>query len=75
MTTVRARMKCTEVKKTEWATQVALQPFHSTDPDDPNKSYSEATPCGKVELTITNKAAADAFEVGKFYRIDFTPAE
>ena len=30
---------------------------------------------GKIELGTINKAAADAFELGKEYYIDFTRAE
>lgn len=73
MATVRARMKCTEKQQFESNTNVKLFPFYTDKPDDPNRSYSTATPCGKVELTITNQAAIDAFEVGKFYLIEFTP--
>lgn len=72
-TTVRARMKCTSVQHFEHNSNVELQAFHSTDPKDPNKSYSDATPCAKVNMTITNKAAIGAFEPGRFYLIDFVP--
>lgn len=40
-----------------------------------NESWSKATPQGKVEMTITNPGAIDAFELGKSYFMDFTPAE
>ncbi len=56
---VRARMRCTSSVK--------------DDPTNPNHSFSKATPCGSVNMTITNPAAAEAFEVGKVYDIDFTP--
>jgi hypothetical protein len=74
MTTVRCRMKCIKLEVTEYATAVSLEPFHSTDPNDPNKSWSAATPAGRINLTITNKDAAVAFEIGKFYFIDFNVA-
>lgn len=75
---VRAKMKV-----------MAIQPFHSSDPngvcaevrlfpvfnDSPeNKTWSKYTPTGECRLTITNPEAIDAFEVGKEYFLDFTPA-
>jgi hypothetical protein len=40
-----------------------------------NEAWSEAPPSGKIELTITNPQALAAFEVGKFYFVDFIPDE
>jgi hypothetical protein len=39
-----------------------------------NKSWSKYTPNGNLSMTITNQAAIDAFELGKSYFVDFTPA-
>jgi hypothetical protein len=39
-----------------------------------NKTWSEATPSGSVELSISNTAAYDAFTLGEFYFVDFTVA-
>lgn len=52
---------------------VKLAPVYNNAPE--NKSWSEATPCGEIKLSITNPAAVDAFSLGKNYYIDFTPAE
>ncbi len=40
-----------------------------------NESWSKYTPQGKLEMTVTNPAAVAAFEVGKSYYLDFTPAD
>lgn len=40
-----------------------------------NRRYHSATPSGSVELTITNWAAAEFFELGHAYYLDFTPAD
>ena len=40
-----------------------------------NEDWSAATPNGKIEMTINNPTALAAFEVGKSYFVDFTPAE
>lgn len=39
-----------------------------------NASWSKYTPQGKLEMTVTNPAAVAAFEIGKSYYLDFTPA-
>lgn len=39
-----------------------------------NKTWSDATPSGQIEMAITNPAAVAQFEVGKCYYLDFTPA-
>lgn len=38
-------------------------------------SYSEATPDGKLELLITNKAIFGTFKPGSKFYLDFTPAD
>ncbi len=56
---------------------IVLQPCFGTYPggdSEENKSFSKWTPQGKIELTITNPSAIAAFELGKAYYIDFTPA-
>lgn len=47
-------------------------------PDSPeNKSFWNATPQGQITITISNPAAAEVFELGKDYYVDFSqvPAE
>jgi hypothetical protein len=39
-----------------------------------NKSFWNATPQGRCELTITNGAAAEFFELGEAYYLDFSKA-
>lgn len=40
-----------------------------------NETWSKYTPQGSVELTITNPAAVEAFELGASYYLDFTKAD
>lgn len=40
-----------------------------------NKEWSKWTPNGQITMTITNPAAAELFELGKEYFVDFTPAK
>ncbi len=53
--------------------QVRLRPVFSNDKESPNYSFSQATPSGVLELTITNTAAWGAFEIGREYDIVISP--
>lgn len=76
--TVRAKMSCQ-----------AITPLHTSNPGDAsaevrlfavygdgkaNESWSKWTPQGQVSMVITNPDAIAAFELGKEYYLDFTPA-
>jgi hypothetical protein len=53
---------------------VIMSPVASLDPADENSKFWQATPSGKIELGCANLAAAEAFELGTEYYVDFTPA-
>ena len=53
---------------------VKLDVVYSDDPDDPNRSWSEATPSGALELTITNKDAIGKLKVGQEYYVEIRKA-
>lgn len=72
---MRVRAKFCVVQKTQYSNnngQVVLQAV--TGGSEENKSFWKYTPGGKVEMTIDNEAAFDAFEIGKEYYVDFTIA-
>lgn len=76
---VRAKFKVDEIRRHLYGRDemrtVVLSPvggYHDNSPE--NKGFWKATPSGKVELGCVNLAAADSFELGKEYYIDFTPA-
>lgn len=57
---------------------VKLQPCFGSHPggdSEENKSFSKWTPQGSIEMTITNPAAIDFFELGAPYYIDFVRAD
>lgn len=54
--------------------EVTLRPVWTGD-DGVNKQWSEATPQGELKMLITNPAAIEAFELGKSYFVDLTPAD
>lgn len=51
---------------------VRLAPVYDSDPNSPNYSFSKATPCGLLQLTITNPTAYDIFEEDAEYDILIT---
>lgn len=68
---VRAKFVCSFVDPTNKT--VYLGPVYSG--SDENKRFFAATPGGQIMLHVLNDSAAAAFQQGKEYYIDFTPAE
>lgn len=54
--------------------EVRFGAVYSQDPNSENKNFWESTPNASLQMYITNHAAADLFEIGKEYYLDFTPA-
>ena len=71
---LRARMKCVKVEGDTY-NSVELRAVYSEDKNDPNYSYSQATPWGELKMSISNPDALGFFEVDKVYDIDITPTE
>jgi len=40
-----------------------------------NAAFTKYTPNGQLEMHVDNPSALEKFEVGKYYYLDFTPAE
>lgn len=72
MMSVKARFRVHSVRE-PWpgTTEVLMSPVYSSDPSDPNHSWSLATPSGQISMNTTNPSAAAAFEVNKTYEITF----
>jgi hypothetical protein len=71
---VRAKFVCDEVTKTRYGSaRVSLYPVSNG--SEENEQFWKYTPSGKIELSIENPSAAERFEPGKEYYVDFTPAE
>jgi hypothetical protein len=77
--TVQAKVRCTSVSPPPWDTggtaRIArFTPVWDPDPGSPNHQWSQATPAGYLELTITRPAAAGLFEPDREYLLTFDPA-
>lgn len=78
--TVRAKFRVLDIKhhyvdprSDHSMTEIRLLPVFAD--DGPNKTWAKATPAGELKMTITNPPAADFFELGRSYFLDFTPAD
>lgn len=63
---VRAKMKC--ISKSGTTVQL------SAVCDDANKTWANYTPSANVNISIDNPPALAAFEQGKHYFVEFSPA-
>lgn len=74
---MRAKFSVRQITKYDHLTQtdVKLSPVYSDDPESENKKFWDATPSGELTMRINNPAAADFFELGREYYLDFTPVD
>jgi len=81
--TVRAKFWVSRIEKSIWAyapnqkemTTLVLQPVTSSEAGTENKKFWDATPSGEIKLGTVNPEAAQEFELGQEYYIDFTKVE
>jgi hypothetical protein len=76
----RAKFKCWSIqqnKSQDPEDQTARVQFMAAyaNGDSDNATWSKATPAATLDMFITNPAALDKFEEGRFYYLDFTPCE
>lgn len=80
MQQVRAKMECgSKVTDSDGNTLISLFAVYSNKDGsraEENKAFSDATPSGSVNLTITKgMPAADLYQPGKQYYVDFTAVD
>lgn len=52
---------------------ITLEPrYDSTIPED--RRFCQATPWGRLEMSIDNPAAVEQFRIGQAFYVDFSPA-
>lgn len=75
----RSKLIVTADGKSNWESYpielctIILSPVYSSDPNNENHAFWEATPSGKIELGVVNAEAVKDFDLGNEYYIDFTP--
>ncbi len=80
---VRAKFRCDEILQHSAYTDSEGVKHESrtvkmdavSDDGGDNESWSEATPSGKLEMTINNPSAFDTFVINGEYYLDITPVE
>ena len=74
--TVRAKFQLHSITSHSWGSGKTLKfgAIYDTSTED-NKRFCKATPSGTFEMMVDNQDALDKFELGKFYYVDFTPAD
>lgn len=83
MATVRAKFYVQKIEKTKYGyapnqqemTTLVLAPVYSQQEGTENKKFWDATPTGEIRLGTINLEAANNFELGAEYYIDFIRAE
>lgn len=72
MTNVRAKFRVEEKTENSSGNTIRLVPVIGGSPE--NERFYKYTPAGAISLSTINNEAARAFEVGKEYYVDFSPA-
>lgn len=75
---VRAKFTCQSVMIDAWKqTHIVLTPVtrETEEPDSEDTKFWEATPSGEIKIDCANAVAAEMFEPGKKYYVDFSPAD
>lgn len=71
---IRAKFVCTSIDTAgNQAEQVRLEAV--THDSDENRTWSEATPFGMLDMAISNPGAMGKFHTGEEYYLDFTPVK
>jgi len=67
--TVRAKFRVHNKTVNSWGTEVFLSPVYGN--SEENKQFFASTPAGDIRMTIKNEVAAEQFEIGNEYYVDF----
>jgi hypothetical protein len=70
---VRAKFSVVEKTQNSSGFKVTLHPV--TGGSEENEAFFKYTPAGRIELSTINEAAAESFEVGKAYYVDFSASD
>ena len=72
ITTVRAKMSVQVVEKSTYSELTKFQCVMGGATSKEDNSFASATPSGKMELSVDNKAVHGFFKPGKSYYVDIT---
>jgi hypothetical protein len=70
---VRAKFRCSSTESFGAGAARIFKFTAALDQDTPeNQRFAKYTPCGSLQIHVDNPSVD--FEIGKFYYLDFTPA-
>ena len=72
---IRAKFRVTDITQHNYpGLTVKFQAMY--DPETPeDRKFVEATPSGHLEMLVTNPAALEELQIGRYFYLDFTPAD
>ena len=77
---IQAKVRCIASTPPHWDPEgsngsrvVRFTPVYDSDPAHPNYQWSQATPAGYFEMSVTNPDAAGAFVPNEEYLVTFEP--
>lgn len=78
MKTTRAKFQCESVTNRDnygkrYQTVILNAVCSDGDKQSEDNQFAEATPSGRIEMSISNQDAIDLIKPGRKYYIDFTP--
>jgi hypothetical protein len=73
----RAKFRVESIERTKWPdgriiSTVKLNPVYGGPAGSENAAFFQATPSGRIELGCVSQAAAENFQLGEEYFVDFT---
>ena len=72
---VRAKFIVYAITKNHWGgVEVEMQPQYDPDLAE-DRSFSKATPTGKLVMEVQNPSALEVLELGREFYLDFTPVD
>lgn len=72
---IRAKMNLQSVEDCQNYENWKFSAVYGGSSNAEDNTYASATPCGKIELQVTNKALLGKLKAGKQYYVDFTEIE
>jgi hypothetical protein len=71
---MRAKFNVQSVKQENWGEEVVLSAVYSNESNTEDNQFSQATPNGRLTMTISNPGAKGFLELGESYYLDFSKA-
>lgn len=75
MKTTRCKFRCAEVRRNATNGGVTLEAIYDPNLNHTDHAFCEATPSGKLEMSLYPADRTEFFKPGAYYHIDISEAE